>query len=281
MLDNYPRALANTLVEEGGWSNHPSDPGGPTMRGVIQRTYDAYRDRTALARRSVRHIGETELKEIYWSGYAKPIRFGEWPKGPDQIAFDIAVNSGPGRTWSIATSVLGQGAHADIVAAAASAADKAALVKTLCARRAAFYRNLKTFATFGTGWMRRNARMEAIGVKMALEAAAAGAGPADVERRLEDEKARAEAAANKAGKGAAGTGMATGGTGGGAAQVDAGAWDWSAIVAVGLILAALAGATVLLTWLWRRHGERAKAYALAARGEIEASLADIMPKLGG
>jgi Glycosyl hydrolase 108 len=33
---NYPRCLANTLNEEGGWSNHPSDPGGPTMRGVIQ-----------------------------------------------------------------------------------------------------------------------------------------------------------------------------------------------------------------------------------------------------
>jgi lysozyme family protein len=40
---NYPRCLANTLREEGGWTNDPRDPGGPTMRGVIQREYTKYR----------------------------------------------------------------------------------------------------------------------------------------------------------------------------------------------------------------------------------------------
>jgi lysozyme family protein len=277
MLANYPRALANTLVGEGGWSNHPSDPGGPTMRGVIQRTYDAYRDRKVLARQSVRLIGESELQEIYWSGYAGPIRFEAWPKGADQIAFDIAVNSGPGRAWSIAGSVLGRGPNADIVTAAAHAPDQVALVKALCARRAAFYGSLKTFATFGRGWMRRNARMEAIGVKMALEAN--GTAPVVVEKKLEGEKTQAEGASKRAGKGAAGAGTVGGATGGGATQVDAAAWDFTGIVAVGLTLLACAGLMALLIWLWRRHGERAKAYAAAARGRSEVALTDILAKL--
>ncbi|WP_152536276.1 glycosyl hydrolase 108 family protein [Mesorhizobium loti] len=36
-------ALARLLAHEGGYSNHPSDPGGPTMKGVTQRVYDGYR----------------------------------------------------------------------------------------------------------------------------------------------------------------------------------------------------------------------------------------------
>ena len=41
--DNFQRCLTVTLKWEGGYSNHPDDPGGPTMRGIIQREYDAWR----------------------------------------------------------------------------------------------------------------------------------------------------------------------------------------------------------------------------------------------
>ena len=40
---NFERCLAVTLKWEGGYSNHPDDPGGPTMQGIIQREYDAWR----------------------------------------------------------------------------------------------------------------------------------------------------------------------------------------------------------------------------------------------
>jgi hypothetical protein len=46
MKESFPAALAATLQYEGGYSNHPKDPGGATMRGVTQRVYDAWR-RTA------------------------------------------------------------------------------------------------------------------------------------------------------------------------------------------------------------------------------------------
>jgi lysozyme family protein len=279
MFENYARSLANTLVEEGGYSNHPNDPGGPTMRGVIQRTYDGYRRGKGLSTQDVRNISETELQDIYWTGYAKRIQFEKWPKGPDQIAFDIAVNSGPGRTWALAGSVLGQPRNAQaVILTSAQSADRVQLVKNLCARRAAFYQGLKTFGTFGKGWMRRNARMEAIGVKMALEGD--NAAPPVIREKLGEERDKAKDKSDNAGKGAAGAGGVGGATGGGSTQVPADTWDWSAIVTVGLVVLALAGLTVFLIWLWRRHGERAKAYAMAAKGVAEVKLVDVMHKIG-
>ncbi|MBZ9653563.1 glycosyl hydrolase 108 family protein [Phyllobacterium lublinensis] len=40
MKAKFSSALANVLVHEGGYSNHPKDPGGATMWGVTQRVYD-------------------------------------------------------------------------------------------------------------------------------------------------------------------------------------------------------------------------------------------------
>ncbi|NLS07166.1 hypothetical protein HGP14_28110 [Rhizobium sp. P32RR-XVIII] len=33
----FPRSLAKVLVNEGGYSNNPQNPGGATMKGVTQR----------------------------------------------------------------------------------------------------------------------------------------------------------------------------------------------------------------------------------------------------
>jgi len=74
--ENHARCLANTLREEGGWSNHPFDSGGPTMRGVIQVCYNEYRRKSGKLLQSVRYIIEDELQTIYRDGCgpAAPLR---------------------------------------------------------------------------------------------------------------------------------------------------------------------------------------------------------------
>jgi len=135
---NYPRCLANTLREEGDWSNHPSDPGGPTMRGIIQREYTKYRAGKGLPNQSVRYITEVELQEIYAGNYWKPMLGDLWPKGPDQIVFDIAVNSGTGRAPQIMRAAMGNptGGVATLAKLATQSRDQAGIVKRACARRA-------------------------------------------------------------------------------------------------------------------------------------------------
>src|SRR4029450_11832092 len=41
---NYDESLKRLLVHEGGYSNHPSDPGGPTNFGITLHDYRTYID---------------------------------------------------------------------------------------------------------------------------------------------------------------------------------------------------------------------------------------------
>jgi lysozyme family protein len=279
MQANYPRCLANTLNEEGGFSNDPRDSGGPTMRGIIQREYTAYRRRKGLSDQSVRYISEAELQEIYAGNYWRPMCGDLWPKGPDQIVFDIAVNSGTGRAPAIMGAAIGSSSRdpATLAALAANSNDKVGIVKRACARRSSFYRSLSNFDAFGRGWLARNARMEAIGVKMCLEVRK----DPQAAERLQKEATGAQVKAKRSGQGAAGTAAGGGAAGSGVATGDVASWDWTAWLGIGLGLLAFAALLLALWWLWRKHGERAKAYLAAAKGELETDLGTVLAKIKG
>ena len=49
---------------EGGYVNHPADPGGATNKGVTQKVYDSWRKRQGLATRDVRQLEEAEMHAI-------------------------------------------------------------------------------------------------------------------------------------------------------------------------------------------------------------------------
>lgn len=94
------RGLDFVLRWEGGYVNHPNDRGGATNKGVIQSTYNAYRDDKGLSRRSVRHISNDEVQEIYRDRYWKAARCHEIAERSESLAiahFDWAVNAGTGR----------------------------------------------------------------------------------------------------------------------------------------------------------------------------------------
>ena len=65
-------ALPFILQWEGGYVNHPADPGGATNKGVTQKVYDAWRGAKGLAARDVRQLEEAELQAIYEGGYWVP-----------------------------------------------------------------------------------------------------------------------------------------------------------------------------------------------------------------
>jgi lysozyme family protein len=266
---NYSRCLANTLVEEGGYVNNPKDPGGPTMRGVIQKVYDQHRDKYRLTRQPVSNITEGEVQAIYRTGYWDVIKGDQWPKGPDQIVFDIAVNSGPGNARKLMARALGQPGDAYIgllASHATNTGDRIALCKKACATRGAFYRSLRQFGTFGRGWMRRNARIEAISVKMAAESDRLS--DADTNKLIEKEKkaaAKKEAANKKAAAGTGGGGAVVGG--GSASQIES--LDWTSIMIMGLLAAGVVLAVGLFVYNWQNNRARVQAYAALAADALE------------
>lgn len=88
-------ALLFTLKWEGGYSNHPLDPGGATNFGVIQTRYDEYRIWKGLSKQSVKFITKAEYTEIYDKYYWDPVRAQYLDGTLGLVLFDTAVNMGP------------------------------------------------------------------------------------------------------------------------------------------------------------------------------------------
>lgn len=153
----FLRCHAITAAWEGGWSNHPADPGGKTMYGITEAVWLAWNKAKGILKpKPVREITRSEAEEIYYKNYWLAAGCDKLRPGVDLCTYDSSVNSGVsrGRKWLLA-SVGGSDVQT---------------VKKMCAARLSFLRALSTFAVFGKGWVNRVTDVEAKGVKMALEA---------------------------------------------------------------------------------------------------------------
>jgi lysozyme family protein len=158
MKANFKPSLAAVLVHEGGFSNHPKDPGGATMKGVTQRVYDAWRRTNGKDQQSVARISDAEIETIYYQQYWLAVRADNLPSGLDYAVFDYAVNSGPSRAIKHLQEVLGvtaDGIMGNVTIARASEPETKEKIRALCDRRMKFLRGLPTWDTFGKGWSRR------------------------------------------------------------------------------------------------------------------------------
>lgn len=160
----YARAQKLLMGHEGGYSNHPADPGGVTLNGVIQTRYNEYRAARGLPRKALtRAMLNTpewikERDEIYWQYYAVPVKYEQMDAGVDYTVYDYGVNSGPGRAAKVLRRVLGLPAGTRIdndVVAATRKRDPAAIIQAVNAERKAFLQALRTCPHFCPGWLRR------------------------------------------------------------------------------------------------------------------------------
>jgi lysozyme family protein len=136
---SYDEALARLLEHEGGYSNHPSDPGGPTNWGITIFDYRRYVDPRGTAA-DVRAMTVDVAKRIYREKYWNALSGDELPAGVDYSVFDYGVNSGIGRAARILRRVLRlpeDGPVTDEVVAAAARFDAATLVERICDERCA------------------------------------------------------------------------------------------------------------------------------------------------
>ncbi|WP_458093882.1 glycoside hydrolase family 108 protein [Roseomonas sp. WA12] len=172
--DRFDACLDLVLKAEGGFVNHPSDPGGATNLGITLRTLSEFREEEATVE-DVRALTRTEAREIYRARYWTPMRCAELPAGVDLMVFDFGVNAGPGRSVKLLQRSLGvaaDGSIGPITLAAARASRAPELVGRLAEGRLAYYRGLATFPTFGRGWTRRVDHSRQAALAMVAEPAA-------------------------------------------------------------------------------------------------------------
>jgi len=159
MKHNLKLATDWILVHEGGYVNHPKDPGGATNMGVIQRTYDGWRARKNKPLQTVRNITSAEVVSIYKDQYWDKVWGDQLPEGLDYAMYDFAINSGPGRAIKYIQELVGvnaDGVMGNITFdAIRKENDMEQLIIDLCYKRWAFLKRLRHFSTFGRGWTRR------------------------------------------------------------------------------------------------------------------------------
>lgn len=244
---NLARCLDEVWPFEGGYVDHPKDPGGATNMGITFKVLQQWRGKP-ITKEDVRRLTKEEAEQIYAARYWRPLAGDHLRIGDDLVVLDFGINSGVSRSAKFSQAIAGvaqDGQIGPVTLAAISKIPSRDFIKKHCAKRLGFVQGLKIWDTFGKGWSRRIAHMEAralswVSNKTQLE---------------QDAKAARDKAVAQGGGAAVGTGGAVG--------VDqapelAGLPLWAILVVVALIVVPLVIRAVI-------NAQRASALSTVAK----------------
>ena len=168
MRENFEKSLAELLKHEGGYVDHPQDPGGRTNLGVTQAVWEDWIDR-AVSEENMKALTPAKVAPLYREMYWDRIKGDKLPAGVDYCVFDAAVNSGASRAakWlqttvgAVADGVIGEQTLKQVLLT-----NPQMLIDKYAANRLAFLQRLTTWPTFGKGWERRVEEVRVTALKM-------------------------------------------------------------------------------------------------------------------
>ena len=159
---NFPKSLEYVFAWEGGYTNHPADPGGPTNWGITIADARHYwkADATAADVKAMpKEVAAKIYKEKYWD-----IQHCElMPSGLDFVMFDYGVNSGVGRSQKVLQKILKvnpDGIIGNKTLQAMRQQDTQFMILAVCDERLKFLKGLRTWGVFGKGWGTRVAGVQ-------------------------------------------------------------------------------------------------------------------------
>ena len=158
MRQNFEQCMGWLLEHEGGYVNHPNDPGGETNLGVTRAVYEQYAGRQVMDG-EMEGLTHDDVYPIYKENYWDRVRGDDLPSGVDLSVFDWGVNSGTSRSAKALQRIAGveqDGGIGPMTLQAVLEIEPAEIIEQMHHMRDSFYRSLSTFDTFGRGWIRRN-----------------------------------------------------------------------------------------------------------------------------
>ena len=170
MGDRFGRIYEIVMKYEGGYVNHPNDPGGETYKGISRRSHPNWEGWKLIDQKKV--VPDDLVRRFYYDKFWKPLRCEEMPAPVGEYLFDFAVNAGIRQaviTIQSAVSVTTDGILGPITMGAIIRSDVQILMYKLLARRIDFYVTITTqrrrqFEVFFLGWIRRT--IEVFGILM-------------------------------------------------------------------------------------------------------------------
>ena len=155
--ENWQKCLEAILHHEGGYVNHPKDPGGETNLGVTKRVYEEWG-----GTKDMKDLEVEDVEPIYKKNYWDRVKAESLPSGLDLCVFDFGVNAGTGRAAKYLQTMIGTVADGGIgpntLKAVGNYVESEGVeqtIKNYQAARQEYYESLSTFETFGRGWTRR------------------------------------------------------------------------------------------------------------------------------
>lgn len=179
MKANSERAIRLILQHEGGFVDHPSDPGGATNRGVTLETFRRYVKPGGTVA-DLRAMSEDTAVMVFKRHYWDAVEADRLPSGLDYAVADFAVNSGPGRAARVLQAIVGvpvDGVIGPVTLRAASRPDAVGLVAQVCDRRLLFMQSLSNWRVFKNGWTARVSDVRRVAEQWASEPVATKAKP--------------------------------------------------------------------------------------------------------
>ena len=169
MNNNFEESLAHVLKHEGGYVDHPKDPGGATNLGCTKKVWEEWVGHE-VTKDDIKALTIADVSPLYKAWYWDKCRGDDLPRGVDFAVFDLAINSGVGRASKLlqrAVGVAADGAIGPATLAAVADANPRELATKICELRLAFLQALPTWETFGKGWGRRVKETEKTAFNMA------------------------------------------------------------------------------------------------------------------
>lgn len=145
----FNKAFKKLIGHEGGYVNHPDDPGGETKYGISKRSYPD---------EDIAGMTLDRARLIYFRDYWTRAGSDKLPHPVDFLQFDAAVNSGVGnatRWLQRAVGTVEDGVLGPITLAAVQVLHPYELAAKVSSVRLDFMTNLSTWPTFGRGWAKR------------------------------------------------------------------------------------------------------------------------------
>lgn len=145
----FIEAVTLILSYEGGYVNHPEDPGGETKYGISKRAYPDY---------DIKNLTREDAMKIYLKDYWLMVRADKLPEDLRLIVFDCAVNQGVSTARRTLQKVLGvkvDGVIGPITLRAAHDSPSTLIIDRYAMERHHLYTRLSGWQDFGKGWSKR------------------------------------------------------------------------------------------------------------------------------
>jgi lysozyme family protein len=156
MSNSFKECLDLVLKSEGGYVNHPSDPGGMTNLGVTKRVWEEFTGHEA-DEKEMRNLTPEKVAPLYEQRYWRPCYGEVLPRGLDFVVFSMGVNAGPGRSVKLLQSAIGcvpDGVIGPKTRELICDSNTATLIAKFSEARREYYRSLNK-PIFEKGWLNR------------------------------------------------------------------------------------------------------------------------------